>query len=315
MKLVKADFILTCEDNMRIIPNGAVVFDEKIIEVGDANKLQEAYPDANVIDTEPQSIIMPGLINTHVHLEYSANKGSLRFGDFVPWLESVIKNRESLQASVTPELISKTIDGMIKSGTTTFGAISSFGLDMQECANCEATVVYFNEALGTKPDAIDALFADFKERLSMSEAHKSGKFIPAISIHSPYSTHHILAKHVLQIAKKKRMLVSTHFMESLAEREWLDGAVGNFRRFLEQFSKDPKPFYSADEFIEMFKGLKTLFIHVVCANEDELEIIKEQKDTIVHCGVSNRLLGAQTLNLERIEDKGINIALGTDGLS
>ena len=128
---------------------------------------------------------MPGLINTHVHLEYSANKGSLRFGDFVPWLESVIKNRESLQASVTPELISKTIDGMIKSGTTTFGAISSFGLDMQECANCEATVVYFNEALGTKPDAIDALFADFKERLSMSEAHKSGKFIPAISIHSP----------------------------------------------------------------------------------------------------------------------------------
>ena len=104
MKLVKADFILTCEDNMRIIQNGAVVFEEKIIEVGDALKLQEAYPNATLIQTPPNSVIMPGLINSHVHLGFSANKGSLKFGDFVPWLESVIKNRESLQECVTPAI-------------------------------------------------------------------------------------------------------------------------------------------------------------------------------------------------------------------
>ena len=63
----------------------------------------------------------------------------------------MIKNRESLQACVTPELIKNAIDEMIKSGTTTFGAISSFGLEVQECANCDATVVFFNEALGTRP--------------------------------------------------------------------------------------------------------------------------------------------------------------------
>ena len=46
------------------------------------------------------------------------------------------------------------------------------------------------------------LFADFKARLEESKKHTSDTFIPAIAIHSPYSVHPILVKHVLDIAKK-----------------------------------------------------------------------------------------------------------------
>ena len=39
---------------------------------------------------------MPGLINSHVHLEFSGNTTTLKYGNFYSWLNSVIKHREDL---------------------------------------------------------------------------------------------------------------------------------------------------------------------------------------------------------------------------
>jgi RIO kinase 1 len=49
------------------------------------------------------------------------------------------------------------------------------------------------------------------------------------------------------------------------------------------------------------------------AFNDELKQIKNLNGTIIHCPNSNRLLGNSSLNLEYLD--GINLAMGTDGLS
>ena len=315
MTLITADFILTCNEGFEIIEDGAMLFDERIIEVGKCEELKAKYPTATIIETPQNSVILPGLINAHVHLEFSANQSMLRYGDFIVWLQSVIKHREELSALATTELIGSKLQEMLKNGTTSLGAISSFGADLEACVQAPQRVVYFNEVLGSVPSAVDAMYGDFRGRLETSKEFKSERFIPAVSVHSPYSTHPILAKKALQVAKKEECVVSTHFMESPAERAWIDEGSGDFQTFFSAFNPHAKPMCSALEYLELFKQNKTLFTHAVQANKEELKTIADQKATLTHCPVSNRLLGVGKLDIDAVEKANINLTLGTDGLS
>jgi len=93
MKIISADFIYTPNG---FIENQAVAFTETIKEIDELEILQVKYPDAQIIQTEANSVLFPGFINTHVHLEFSSNKTSLKYGSFMPWLDSVIEHREDL---------------------------------------------------------------------------------------------------------------------------------------------------------------------------------------------------------------------------
>jgi cytosine/adenosine deaminase-related metal-dependent hydrolase len=314
LKILKANFVLICDDEFKVIENGAVVFDQKIIDVDTADNLISKYPDIECEDCGENSVLMSGLINSHVHLEFSANKTTLQYGNFMQWLYSVIANREELIEKADEKLISNELKQMLKSGTTTIGAISSYGFDMQSCATSDINVVYFTEVIGSKMEMIDTLFADFKARLSSAKSLQNDSFVPAVAIHSPYSVHPFLVREVLKIAKEDDMSVSAHFMESRGENDWLNYSKGEFTQFFNNFLQQSistgKPF----EFLNLFKGIKDLSLtHCVEANERELDQIKQLDATIIHCPNSNRLLNNKALNLEHT--KGINIALGTDGLS
>lgn len=315
MTLITADFVLICNEAFEIIEDGAVLFDTHILEVGNSAELKAKHPTVTVIETPQNSVILPGLINSHVHLEFSANQSMLRYGDFISWLQSVIKHREELSALATTELITCKLREMLQSGTTTLGAISSFGADLEACAETPQRVVYFNEVLGSVPSAVDAMYGDFRGRLEASKEFTCKRFIPAVSVHSPYSTHPILAKKALQIAREDKCVVSTHFMESPAERAWIDQGKGDFQTFFSAFNPHAKPLCEAIEFLELFSQNLTLFTHAVQATKHELEVIAQQKATLTHCPVSNRLLGVGKLDLETVEKQNINLTLGTDGLS
>ena len=313
MKIINADYILTCNESFEILQNSAICFDKRILDIDKLEILSKKYPQAEVIELPKNSVLMPGLINSHVHLEFSANKGSLKYGSFMTWLGSVIEKRDDLLSSCNDEVIEKQLKIMQKSGTTSFGAISSFGNDFEACAKTPQRVVFFTEVLGSRPDSVDILFEDFKSRLRVSEDIENERLIPAISIHSPYSTHPILARNALDIARKNGYVVSTHFMESKAEREWLDSGKGEFNDFFNNFAPNSKPMSNPDDFIELFSGCKTLFTHCVQANQHEIKKIKKIGGSITHCPVSNRLLGIGRLEIENIDKKMLN--LGTDGLS
>ena len=314
MKFLHADWILICDEEFTIIKNGAIVFDTKIIDIGTIDEIKEKYTNENIEYMGQNSVLMPGLINTHLHLEFSANKTTLKYGNFVKWLFSVMEHREDLIEKATKKLIDDELKKMISNGTTTVGAISSYGFDMESCINSALNVVYFTEVLGSKADMIDTLFLDFKEKLKSAVAQKTDRFIPAIAIHSPYSTHPFLIREVLNIAKEKNMTVSAHFQESKAENDWLNHSNGEFETFFKDMLDQHVSLTTPSEFLDQFKGIKHLsFTHCVEANEKELIQIKKLDATITHCPNSNRLLNNTILNLSHIKD--IPLALGTDGLS
>jgi len=65
----------------------------------------------------------------------------------------------------------------------------------------------------------------------------------------------------------------------------------------------------------MFDSLEPIYVHAVYADEDDLAIMERQKAHIVHCPVSNRLLGGGVLDLESIKAREIPYSIATDGLS
>ncbi len=310
MQIIRADYIVTSDEDFRILKDQAVCFDEKIIAIGDVDALRDRYPDASYHDSGENSVLMAGLINPHVHLEFSANKTNLLYGDFIPWLQSVIEHRDEIQSKCGDSCIKEALLQMQETGTTTLGAVSSFGMDLEACVKSPLNVVFFNEVLGSNPLAVDTLYGDFMGRLEESRRHASGSFIPAISVHSPYSTHFILARKAIKDAKDFGMLVSTHYMESQAEREWLDKGQGDFEAFFAPFAPDAKPVNTPQEYLSLFEGVQTLFTHATKASDAELSKMQEL-GSITHCPRSNRLLGNGRLAIEKLE----HFTLGTDGMS
>jgi cytosine/adenosine deaminase-related metal-dependent hydrolase len=310
LKIISADYLLICDESFTVLEKCAICFDEQIKEIAPLEVLTSKYPDAKVIHCEPNTVLMPGLTNVHVHLEFSANKTTLQYGDFIGWLNSVIEHRDTLSTTCDDACIDKVLEDMLQSGTTTIGAISSFGVDLNSCVKTPMNVVYFNEVLGSNPAAVDALYGDFLGRLEESSRFESDNFTPAISIHSPYSTHPILAKKALGISKMRGMVVSTHFMESEAERNWLDSGDGDFKAFFENFAPNARPVNDGFSYLELFEDQNILFTHATKATDAEFEIINAL-GTVTHCPVSNRLLGNGKLDINRVK----NLTLGTDGLS
>jgi len=314
MTLLQASWVITCDENNTIIKDGGVVFDKTIVDVGTIDYLKEKYPNIKSQQTLKNTVLMPGLINPHVHLEFSANTTTLKYGNFNQWLNSVIEHREELIKKATNELISKKLDMMLKDGTTTIGAISSYGFDLKPCVDSPINTVYFTEAIGSKADMIDTLFTDFKSKHSEAMRYKSDNFIPAIAIHAPYSVHPFLIREILKIAKEQNCPVSAHFLESMAEKQWLNEHCGEFAPFFNNFLNQSKSLCEPIEFLQQFKGIKNLsFTHCVQAKDEELKQIKNLKASIIHCPVSNRLLTNDILDISKLDN--INLAIGTDGLS
>jgi len=310
MKIIIADFIYT--------PNGfvkdqAIAFTETIQNINSTEVLQKKYPDAEVIQTEANSVIYPGFINTHVHLEFSANKTSLKYGSFMPWLDTVIEYRDELMGECNNEVMQNECNNMLKSGITTFGAISSFGNELEVCEKTPQRVVFFNELIGSNAMYADMLYGDFMERVKASQSCEvSSHITPAVAIHSPYSVHPIILQKAVNVAKQNKFPLSAHFLESQAEREWLEEGDGGLKGFFENFFNISTPVTNIKEFMHAFDTYPTHFTHCVQANQEELDHLADKGHSIAHCPRSNRYLGCGRLEIENLD---LPYSVATDGLS
>ena len=309
MQIIKPTYIITPDS---LLTDKAVAFDQKIVAIDSLSNLQKRFTNAKT-EIVDKSVLLPGFANPHLHLEFSANKTTLSYGDFIPWLYSVIKHREELLPKCDRLCLEQALASIKKSGTTAIGAISSYGEDLEACFISGLKVQFFNEVIGSNAATADVMYASFLERFHRSKKLENDRFKAAVAIHSPYSVHYVLAKRALEVARRENTLVSVHFMESMAEREWLDSGKGAFAKFFKELLNQTRPVNNPLEFLELFEQHRTLFVHMVWANETELEKIAAMDATIVHCPVSNRLLGNRVLDLDKIAN--IPYTIATDGLS
>ncbi|MHA1929900.1 MAG: amidohydrolase family protein, partial [Candidatus Thorarchaeota archaeon] len=118
--LITNGYVLTLNPRREIIPNGAVyIEDNKIRAVGKTDDLVKSGAEL-VIDAK-NGIVMPGLIDTHVHLAQALIRGCADDVALVDWLKNYVwvlqGNFTGDDGVVSAELC---MAEMIKTGTTSF---------------------------------------------------------------------------------------------------------------------------------------------------------------------------------------------------
>ncbi|MEF3191058.1 MAG: metal-dependent hydrolase [Campylobacterales bacterium] len=314
MKLLHANYLITMDEREPIVREAGILFDDRIIEIGAFDELRRHHPKAHVVRGEGVRVAFPSLINSHTHFEFVATDGGLTWGRFIDWLYSVIAQRERITKAATPTRIKQAARAMVATGTGTALCVSSYGEDLRSLVQTPLRLLFAPEGLGTKPEAIEALKADYHARIDTALA-LSSRLKPLIAVHSPYAVHPELLDELVAIAHGEGLMMTAHLLESPEERIWLDRAEGAFAKFFADFLGQTKPMMGALEFIRRFKGIKTLFVHATQASEDELALIAAQGGAIVHCPISNRLLGCGRLDLLALRRHHIPWMLGSDGLS
>lgn len=316
MNILAADYLITMDDERKIIRNGAVIFDSEILEISfDRELAKSKYPDAAYEYLGKNSVIMPSLINAHTHIEFSKNKTTLHYGNFIDWLTSVIEKKELTSEEELESSMADALLQMRKSGVGALGAVSSFGKDIEILSRSGLRVTLFNEILGTGEERSEEIKADFMRRFELTKRYSNEMLTPAVSIHSAYACSRTLMDFAIGFAKENSLKMCTHFMESKAERFWLDRSRGEFKAFFKAFFGIERSAIKADEFLAKFDGLDTMFVHCTHANETELETIRNAGSYIVHCPVSNRLLGMKLFDVETAKNMRIEYITATDGLS
>lgn len=308
-----------------IFANNKPLYDHAII-VND-NIIEEIIPNAEVstkknkIINLSNSILMPGLINAHIHLELEwVKRNLLPFSSFASWLEQIIDLKKGMnQEKVILESVRSSIENSIDTGVTTIGQISSYdGLDLKNIIKSKIRTVYFFEI--TNSTIMRTTTKTFKRLLLMNKKGKDAMFNLRLFPHSIYSLDTRKLREIFKIAKEKELGLGIHLAESIDEFKLSKGKQNDIEKLVfPLLSRKPKINTQNSSPLSYLSRINkdNLFVSLVHMNNltnSDLELLKKRKYPVILCPRSNLFLNQKLPNLKffmNYEKAG----LGTDGLS
>lgn len=302
--IIKADYLLTMEENLSIITDGAVaVTGSDITDAGSVGDILKKYSSDNLIDGK-NKVVFPGLINTHTHAAMVYFRGLADDQPLQEWLEKHIWPAEMkwLTADFVDDAIELACLEMIKSGVTTYADQYFY----QSVAGENLERIGMRGVLGS--GIIDFPWKDvaetpddyFKNAEEIIVKFKDSELAtPAIAPHATYTCSPDNYKRAKEMADKYDMPLHTH----LAETEF---EVAECKK---RFGKTP---------VEYLNDLGVLSerisaAHCVWLTEREIDILAEKKVGVAHCIESNLKLASGIAPLPKMLQAGVKVAFGTDG--
>lgn len=269
----------------------------------------------------PHHILMPGLINSHAHLELSLLKGKVsKHQRFTAWIKDVLKNINTIFADDIRGFASAGCDELIKHGTTTLGDISTFGISHEILLNKGMRGVVFNEITGFNEACAEGRFNLLKERIDIQSSSNMVK--KGVSPHAVYSVSPALFKKVFSLAESMKLKTTVHLSETEEEGIFTKTGTGDMKELLTYLNRwDPlwkPPNASSVEYLNRIYPLKRLLAaHCNYVSDSDIAILKKSDTSIVFCPLSNKWFDrvGEAYPLARFNKAGINVSIGTDSLA
>lgn len=288
--------------------NGGVLVEQgRIVAVGNWDKLQDAC--FQIID-HGDGILMPGLVNGHTHLELSHCIVSDRYhspGDMVGWIADLLRFRESYQGRDQKQARQDCLNSMSNDGVDLLVDIGNEPFSSRE--KCGGEVLFLRELLGLSTNAAARMAA----LLTSEQAD--------YTCHAPYSTNKELLLQVKKQSLARNTLFSIHVAESQAEVEFIQTGQGAFRDFIEARkgwdNSFAVPGCSSVQYLDNLGLLdnRTLCVHCVHVDADDIHILKKTKAGVCLCPGSNEYLGVGSAPVSEMLAAGLHPCLGTDSLA
>lgn len=293
-------------------PTGYVVVkDDLITTVSDGAAPDNIrYQVDEIIDASGQ-IVMPGLINAHVHLFQTLIRGLSDNRPLIPWLEEiafpVYQNMQPEEIFLAVQMgIVENIRGGSTAVTDDFTVLQPReGFDAVFRAAKESGIRYkmargysdigYPDPLMESSEQIINGTLELYDRWCKDSGMLSIDFSPNVV----WSTTGKTLEKVVQAAQDHELGIHIHTAEAREENTMCMRTNGMRQvPWLDKMG---------------VLGPKTQLAHGIWINDDEMKLIAERGSSVIHNPVSNMFIGAGICPVDQFLKAGVRVALGTDG--
>jgi 5-methylthioadenosine/S-adenosylhomocysteine deaminase len=301
--LIKNATVVTLDAENRIFTGDVLVIDDRIAAFNPSTGADE------IIDASGR-VLLPGFVQTHVHLCQTLFRGAADDLALIDWLKQRIW---PLEAAHTPKSLRVSaqlgIAELIRGGTT--------------CALTMETVNYTDEVFRVVaetgfratvgkclmdagedvPEALrEATETALVEAVILLErwhGEANGRVRACFAPRFAVSCTRELLERVAHLARERQVLVHTHASENRDEIALVEQNTG---------MRNIAYLHSVG-----LTAPHVVLAHCIWLNEEELSILQQTETKVAHCPSSNLKLGSGVAPITEMRERGISVSLGADG--
>ena len=297
--------VLTMDPAQPVLKDAFVAVDGTMIVSLGTQRPQGKFD--RVVDGAGQ-VLMPGLINCHTHVPMTLMRGYGGGHDLQHWLQNYIFPAEAkLDERAVAAGAALGLAEMIACGTTCIvdmymktDTIAQQVMKAGISANLSCGGLYFGAPEDFSPDTC----SDCRTQVDLAEKWHGageGQILVDASIHAEYTSSAPLWQWTADFAAQKKLGMHVHISETRLEHE----------QCLEKYGKTPLAVL--DQYGVWERGGTAA--HCVWVSDEDMDLMARKHVTAVHNPVSNLKLGSGVARVPQLLKAGVNVALGTDGVS
>lgn len=253
-------------------------------------------------------VLMPGLINAHTHLTMTLMRGYGGGHNLQDWLNHYIFPAEAkLDSRAVRAGTALALAEAIAAGTTCVGDMYYFCSDIaQEVADCGLSANLSRSVTCFEPLEHPADYLSCREmRQLVDQWHgfDGGRIQVDASIHAEYTSYQApkLWSYLGDYAAQHGLGMQVHISETRLEHEECLARHG------------ATPLALLDQYgVWAARGVAA---HCVWVSPEDMDLMARRGITAVHNPMSNLKLGSGVARVPELLARGVNVALGTDGVS
>lgn len=293
----------------------------RIVGVGGQAEIIGRFPECHVEDFG-ESLILPGLINTHTHLELTALRGYLENeeSDFFAWLRKLTLARVE-KMTLDDIRVSATWGACeaVRAGITCVGdASDAAAMSLLALQDVGLRGVVFQESFGPDPRLVRENFQKLKAKVAELRAMENELVRVGVSPHAPYTVCGPQLELIAELASIEKLPLMMHAAESHAEDLFVREGRGIFAEGLARRGIEWKaPRLSTIQYLKQLGVLDTrpLLAHCIRVDDADIETLGETRSKVAHCPKSNAKLGHGRAPFAKFLEAGVAVGLGSDSVA
>jgi len=308
----------------RVHPVTAPPIEDGAVLVGDDGKISAVGPQSRIPHPPgaeslsfPDAVLVPGLVNTHTHLELTHLAGRNPEQSFSRWIRRV----RALKEETSPEAFEAAAEQGLRDcwaqGVTCVADTGDSGAALRALFRLGGRGIAYHEVFGPDPAQLETSLAGLKQTIHELRRFTSFHAGLGVSPHAPYTVSAPLYRAVAEYAARDGLPIAVHLAESKEETAFVRDGAGPFAaawgdRGIPVEARGVSPVQLLHSLGVLRYG--TLCIHTVQLDAQDIAILAAARAGVAHCPLSNRAHGHGTAPLAELRKAGVAVGLGTDSV-